>query len=336
MRSIICFILFFFSLTTLYSCNSGNNNNQLSITADQNLAVNIKRLDIDLYNYLQSPSKDFGDSLRLKYGDLLNAFGTNTINHSEINEDFFLSIQNYFSNASLLQIYKDELNTFKNIKDYEEQLSKVTTSIRENFEGKTLPVLAMHVSGFKENVIVTNDIISISADKYLGVDYPIYKDFFEVYQRIQMQPQMIVRDYLKAWLISEIIQSGEKKNLLSEMINEGKILYVLDTLLPDWKDTDLIGYTSEQLNWCNTNEKLIWDNTVQKKYLYSNDFQLIGKYTNEAPYTAPISTESPGRLGAWIGWQIIKAYAKNTGGTLDQICKEKDIQKILKLSKYKP
>ena len=57
---------------------------------------------------------------------------------------------------------------------------------------------------------------------------------------------------------------------------------------------------------------------------------------DDAPYTATISTDSPGRLGAWIGWQIVKAYAENTGASFDEIITEVNMQTILKQSKYNP
>jgi hypothetical protein len=47
--------------------------------------------------------------------------------------------------------------------------------------------------------------------------------------------------------------------------------------------------------------------------------------------------ESPGKVGAWLGWQIINAYMKeNPNTTLHQLIDLKDGQKILTSSKYKP
>lgn len=334
----ICCLFFFFSTLSLYNCTSQNSNDKLLETnQDSSLLINLERLDVDLYEYLQNPTKENETLFKNKYGDLLEAFGAVVINNSDVDKpEYFKTLQSYFSNASLSKIYKDELSIFNNIKPYNDELTTANLLIKENFGGKQLPSLAIHVSGFKENVIVTDSILSISADKYLGSDYPIYQSFFENYQLNQMQQKMIVRDLLKAWLLSDIPKNTTRKDLLSEVINEGKVLYALEILLPNWNQSDLIGYTDDQLNWAIANEKDIWNTTLQKKYLYSNDPQTINKYINDAPYTATISSDSPGRLGAWLGCQIVKSYMKNTGDSLGQLFEEDDPQKVLKLSKYNP
>ena len=48
-------------------------------------------------------------------------------------------------------------------------------------------------------------------------------------------------------------------------------------------------------------------------------------------------SNSPGKVGAWLGWQIVKAYMKeNPNTTLKELIAIKDGQKILTGSKYKP
>ena len=338
MRYVITLYLFFISLSSLYSC-TGNSKQRDDVAFVQNQSdlVNIKRFDKDLYAYLLSPSSQKQDSLIVSYGNFLEAFGTVAINNSNINDaSYFSEIRDYFSNPMLAQIYKDALDTFKVVQPYEQELSIADQLIQKNWNGKRLPKLGMHVSGFKANTIVLSDFISISIDKYLGSNYSGYKDFFEEYQRQQMKPEMITRDYLKAWVINEIPTSNKRKDLLSEMINEGKTLYALQILLPNWSEADLIGYTPLQLEWCKGKEKEIWKTTINQNYLFSADYLTILKYMDDAPYTATISTDSPGRLGAWIGWQIVKAYAENTGASLDEIITEVNMQTILKQSKYNP
>ena len=64
---------------------------------------------------------------------------------------------------------------------------------------------------------------------------------------------------------------------------------------------------------------------------------LIRKYLNDAPFTAPVSQESPGRLGAWVGWQIVDAWMeKQKDISLSDLLKEHNYQKILNESGYQP
>ncbi|PXV64393.1 hypothetical protein CLV62_11036 [Dysgonomonas alginatilytica] len=338
MKYVITLFFLFISLSSLYSCsNNSKHRNDFTSIQNQGELISIKRFDQDLYRYLQVPSFQQQDSLAKSYGKFLEAFGTVTINNNDVSgTSYFSDLKGYFSNPMLSQIYKDALDTFRVVLPYEKELSVADELIQKYFAGKQLPRLGMHVSGFKANTIVLADFISISIDRYLGADYSGYKDFFEDYQRQQMKPQMISRDYLKAWILTEMPTSNKRKDLLSEIINEGKTLYALQLLLPDWNEADLIGYTPEQLEWSKNKEKEIWKATIDQNYLFSTDYMTILKYLEDAPYTATISTDSPGRLGAWIGWQIVKAYAANTSASLDSIIKESDMQNILKQSKYNP
>lgn len=79
-----------------------------------------------------------------------------------------------------------------------------------------------------------------------------------------MQPEDIVKDYIKAWLISDVIKPADNETLLSAMIDEGKVLYALSILLPGEDADNLIGYTFQQSAWCKNNEKDIWQKIVKK------------------------------------------------------------------------
>ena len=48
--------------------------------------------------------------------------------------------------------------------------------------------------------------------------------------------------------------------------------------------------------------------------LYSTDASLPGRFISDAPFSKfylELDNESPGRLGQYIGWQIVKSYMNN-------------------------
>ncbi|MFR9166895.1 MAG: hypothetical protein ACLVKO_12035 [Dysgonomonas sp.] len=337
MKNLIVLLSLFF---LLQSCSGKN-----TVSADQNdtvplqkvlVNVSIVRFDIDFSNYLKNPTKNNKDILESKYKDFLPAFGRITINNSDsYKNEFYLRLQRYFGNEMLSSIYNHSLEVFNDLNQYEKELSEADNFIAQNFNGKHLPALYMHVSGFKENVMVLNNIISISADKYLGEDFPLYKQFFENYQLIRMKPKLITRDYIKAWILSDLIQKENDKTLLVDMINEGKTLYVLSQILQNWNEEDLIDYNANQLIWVKENESKIWKAVVQQNHLYEQNELIKSKYMNDAPYTATLTTDSPGRAGAWVGWQIVNSYMANNKILLADLFNI-DAQTILKNSGYNP
>ncbi|MFT4169249.1 MAG: hypothetical protein QM653_09045 [Dysgonomonas sp.] len=340
MKYAISFIFIFTTLSSFNSC-AGNTEKPYNKTYVQDQSIlKIQRFDKDFHSYLANPTEEQYTILRTKYPNFLKAFGVVTVNLQDEELDnpvlFKQLMEPYFSNAALSKIYADALTLFSDLSTYELELTKANDLIKTYFIGKELPGLSIHVSGFKANTIVLDSIISVSTDKYLGKDYSGYKTFFESYQTIQMQPKYIVRDFLKAWLMSEFRETNQRKNLLSEVIYQGKILYALNELLPEWDESDILGYTEQQQEWCEEHAKDIWKMTIDHNYLFNSDSQVIQKYMEDAPYTAIISTESPGRVGLWLGLQIIKNYAKNTGHDLQSILLENNNQLLLKSAKYNP
>ena len=76
---------------------------------------------------------------------------------------------------------------------------------------------------------------------------------------------------------------------------------------------------------------------MENKLLFSIDPNLMNKYVNDGPTTNGFPKESPGNIGQFLGWQIIKSYMKNnTNVTLKQLMEQKDLIKIFNESKYKP
>lgn len=330
----ISWLLFF--VVSVISCSSTAKDDKSNEHRDTN--ISIIRFDKDFYSFLKNPDIKAQNTLLEKYPTLLPAFGFITTG-AKIGQDsatFYKTLQDYFSHPMLLKLYNDAtFKIFDNAAPYESELTEANKRINEYLPGKKLPHLAMHVSGFKENVIVLDSIISISCDKYMGSDYPIYKDFFQEYQRNQMQPNLVVRDYLKAWIISSFPSINERTTLLSAMINEGKILYLLSLLTSSSSAEQLMSYTDKDLSWCQSNESEIWRLIIKQNDLYTDNHLIITKYVNDAPHTFPISPQSPGRVGCWIGWQIVEKYATKTGASLNDILNT-DAQVILKESKYNP
>jgi uncharacterized protein YjaZ len=122
------------------------------------------------------------------------------------------------------------------------------------------------------------------------------------------------------------------------MIYYGKELYLKDLLLPEYTDADKMGYTPTQINWCEENESYMWRYFIEKEMLYSDDQKLKNRFINPAPFSKfylEIDTESPGRVGAWIGWQIVRSYMNNNEVSLPQLL-ETNAKEIFEKSKYKP
>jgi hypothetical protein len=83
-----------------------------------------------------------------------------------------------------------------------------------------------------------------------------------------------------------------------------------------------MGYKPEQITWCQENESYMWRYFIEKKLLYDTDQKLIPRFINPAPFSKfylEIDNESPGRVGAWIGWQMVRSFMENNEVSLAAI-----------------
>jgi uncharacterized protein YjaZ len=134
------------------------------------------------------------------------------------------------------------------------------------------------------------------------------------------------------------VRPTDENSLLARMIFAGKELYLKDVLIPESLDEDKIGYTPVQLQWCQENEVYMWEYFIQKQLLYDDDGKLIARFINPAPFSKfylEIDNESPGRVGAWLGWQIVRSYMDNNQVSVPELM-QKRAKEIFEKSKYKP
>ncbi|MDR0798381.1 MAG: gliding motility protein GldB, partial [Dysgonamonadaceae bacterium] len=76
---------------------------------------------------------------------------------------------------------------------------------------------------------------------------------------------------------------------------------------------------------------------LENKHLYTLNYRTTEQYLQSAPHTPSLPVESPGRVGEWLGFQIVKRYMKNHPHTSwEELMGMVDYQKFLKDSKYKP
>ena len=188
---------------------------------------------------------------------------------------------------------------------------------------------------YNNKTIYANDKLIISLELYLGAKHKFYE--FPKYLEQNFEERQIMPDIVTSFSSGKIPSSGDK-TLLAEMIYYGKQLYLKDELLPHYNDAEKIGYLPEQILWCQENESYIWRYFIEKELLYSTDSKLPNRFINLAPFSKfylEIDNESPGRVGQWIGWQIVRSYMHNNEVSLQDMLKVSP-KELFEKSKYKP
>ncbi len=251
-----------------------------------------------------------------------------------------LRIYNFLNDPNIRELYELTLKKYPDVSFLENNLTDAFNRFRKAYPEKPVPHVYTYVSGLDiENPVYYQDTaMAIGLDIFLGSDVSAYpKAGIPRYKTGRFTPDHILPQCMLA-VSDNIIRVDEKRNtLLDQMLLAGKALYFLDFTLPDVEDDIKIGYTTNQLIWARNNESKIWAFIIQNQLLFSSDPQGVSKMMTDAPFTSGFAAESPGRLGAYMGWQIVRAYMKEADNvSLKQLMEDTDAQKILKISKFKP
>ena len=226
---------------------------------------------------------------------------------------------------------------FADITDLQHSLNTGFSRLHYLYPEWEIPRVYLFVSGFNSSVMYYDNNMGVGIDMYLGSDYPYYNQVVYNYQKQTMRKECVAGDVLSMYLAYNIPYNSKYNRLLEQMIFRGKQLFLLSQLLPEEPAWEVIGYSKEQWDWCETYEQAIWNRIMEKRDLFKTESNVRVSYLNEGPFTAEISQESPGRLGIWVGWRIVDSYMRNNEHvTIQELMSEGDAQKILEQSFYKP
>jgi hypothetical protein len=249
-------------------------------------------------------------------------------------------LKEFLLNPYTFELYQDVHKTFPDLKLYEKQLSEAFSRINYFFPKDTIPQFYSMVSNFAYGIVTYEHIFSISLDHYLGKDYKYYPDLYPKYMIRFFEPEYMVTDVIKTYFTQKFPEEAYSgKDMISQMIYHGKMLLFLDMIIPYVPDSIKLCYSQQQLDWAKDNEGEFWNHLINQQLLFESNNEKIDRYFSDGPFTNAygVPAECPPRIGQWTGWQILRNYVQNNkNATLLSVLLEKDAQKILNLSKYKP
>jgi len=237
------------------------------------------------------------------------------------------------------ELYQEVEKKYKNFGTQQSEIEDLFKHIKYYFPTIKTPTIYTVISEMDNNskAIYANDKLVIALELYLGKDHKFYGEF-PAYLRQNFEQRQILPDIVSSFAFG-VLPNPKDKDLLSMMISSGKELYLKDILLPEYSDAERIGYSEDQIKWSKENESYIWEYFVNDKLLYSTDSKLANRFINVAPFSKfylEIDNESPGRIGQWVGWQIVRSFMENNPKVSIQDVIKMNEKDIFELSKYKP
>lgn len=279
-------IFYILPLLFLSSCTERN---------QETNSINIVRLDKMLNNNETVPVS--------LLQPLLSVFST------QVGEEFTAEM---YRNSSYFTIFeKDVTCNLPSLNEVEKDLS----SICLNAERINIKIPIKNYCGiinpYNQPIIVTDSIVYIGLNHYLGSNYKGY-DSFPDYIRKKKNISRMVYDIVESSLAYfNPYYNGSKSNVLSRIAYEGALAYIAIKIIPDCDIYSFIGYEKNEKEWINQNISMIWNTLIEKQLLFTSEYIVISKLCNPAPASNIICNECPAMIGKYIGYEIIKSYLSN-------------------------
>jgi gliding motility-associated lipoprotein GldB len=324
-------LLIAFSGMLFFSCKEQIDCEQQPDVSSLDINVDIQRLDHQLFS--------------LKSKEDIQSF----LNKNPVFADYFVFKKDYEHDSILINqlhklindpymdtLYNETQLIFQDIEFLKSDFERAFKNIKYYYPDFQPPVIQTVITGFGNDLYVSDTLVIVGLDFFLGEDSK-YKP--------TTIPQYILKRYSNKSIVSSVVllmsDKFNKTNLsdntmLAEMLYYGKAYYFTKRMIPCIADSLLVGYSSDEIKGAHSNSATIWAHFIENQLLYETNHFQKQKYLAERPKTLDIGSDCPGRIGTWLGYEIVKKFNKETKINFLDLMKEANIQRILTQSKYKP
>jgi hypothetical protein len=255
------------------------------------------------------------------------------------NDSVFINeLYRRFTNPHFDTLLRETKKVFGSETELKSEFEQAFKNIKYYYPNFRIPRIETAVSGFDTDLYVSDSLLIIGLDYYLGPDAKYRPDMY-AYLLQQYRKENIVPSFLLIYGIEPSVNriNNENNTVLADMIAYGKSYYFAKQMMPCTADSIFIWYTDEEMSGAHKNQDAIWYRLIENEVLYSTSHLQKQKFLMDRPRTVEVGDKCPGRIAQWVGWQIVKAYMeRNENVTLNELMQNENADEIFKDSKYKP
>ena len=226
---------------------------------------------------------------------------------------------------------------FPSLAYLELELAELFARTKMAFPAFKTPQVFSIVSGFSTDLYLRDGMLLIGLEHFTTDSARYESPNIPRYIRVRLRPNTIAPNV--AQLLSDAYVATDpnaERGILDEMVRWGKVYYFMENVLPCTPDSLIAGYSPTVMTDVEANQKAIYNYFVSNRLFFEREPITISKFTGERPATPEIGDKCPGRIGRWLGWQIVRKYAKDKHLTLAQVMAETDARKIFDQAKWRP
>ena len=253
--------------------------------------------------------------------------------------DSILALELYkrINNPFVDTLYTETLNAFGELKDLTREFEDAFSRIKYYYPTFKAPQIKTMITGFgSSEMYVGEDQVIIGLEYYLGQDAKYHPPGVPQYILPRYDKSYIVPAVMLLYASQYLTEDRSDHTMLADMMYYGKKYYFAKQMMPCAPDSLIVWYNGVQIKDVEENKDAIWFHFLNNELLYESNHFVKQKYMDERPNVAEIGEKCPGRVGSWVGWDIIRVYMNNNPDvSLQQLMSNPDAKDILTKSKYK-
>ena len=196
------------------------------------------KIEVLRYDRLESRYLTTGDFSALQEMNTEYAIETRTLIENvlklgavyepDINSKFL----NFYQDTVLQTIIADVETQYADMDDVNKALTQAFGRAKEALPEFVIPKVYTQIGALDQSIIVGENIIGVSLDKYLGEDYPLYAKYYAKDQRATMMRAYIVPDCLNFYLLSLYpLHDADQRSQQEKDMHMARIMYAANTFV---------------------------------------------------------------------------------------------------------
>ena len=138
----------------------------------------------------------------------------------------------YFQDSTLQVLISDVQAEYANIDDLNQQINTSFNKLQKEVPTLVIPRFYTQIGALDESIIVGDEMLGISLDKYMGEGYSLYKKHYCLSQLQSMDRAIIVPDCLVFSLLSQYpLASYDSKSQAERDFHMGKMMWVVNRIM---------------------------------------------------------------------------------------------------------
>jgi len=243
----------------------------------------------------------------------------------------------FITHPDMREAYDSVVIEFADFSTIEQDLQNAFGQFSICFPDYEIPSITTFFGGFTYGVSSFENNVAIGLEHFLGEKSKFYNLLSHPeYLKFQKQKRFIVPNVMEVWCNRNFQHLVSGRDFLSQMIYKGKVMYFINTILPNTLDADKFRFTDEQMQWVIENEATIWTYFIEQDLLFSYQEKDYRSLLNYSPFAKGMPQDAPARVAYYIGYKMIEQYMNTHDITVEELMFLTDSKQLLQESKYKP